>query len=210
MSWFVHQGDYRNNLDSADLILTDPPYGNFFGNQRKNIKTAVVQGDDLSWLDGFGDFVRVVCPDGPVVLFADRSGYSKIQASLVGQGLFFINDAVWVKKPWGIGYNFRPAHEHIMLFAGVKTVRARHYSLSSVLVHSKVSSAKKLHPTQKPVSLLAELIRGFSLPGQTVCDPFVGSGSTGVAALQEGRNFIGSEIDPGYISIINKRMGDKS
>jgi len=63
-----------------------------------------------------------------------------------------------------------------------------------------------LHPTQKPVDLLAYLIRTYTNAGETVLDFTMGSGTTGVAALQEGRRFIGMELDPGYFDIARKRI----
>lgn len=66
------------------------------------------------------------------------------------------------------------------------------------------------HPTQKPVALVADLIRRLSLPGQLVLDPFMGSGTTGVAALQEQRRFIGIERDARYFEMARKRIADAS
>jgi site-specific DNA-methyltransferase (adenine-specific) len=62
------------------------------------------------------------------------------------------------------------------------------------------------HPTEKPVALMRELLGDFTNPGQTICDPFMGSGTTGVAAIQLGRKFIGIELDPGYFDIACKRI----
>ncbi|OJY43443.1 MAG: hypothetical protein BGP08_01280 [Rhizobiales bacterium 64-17] len=62
------------------------------------------------------------------------------------------------------------------------------------------------HPTQKPDRLVAEWIRLFSNKGETVLDPFMGSGTTGVAAVRLGRNFVGCEIDPKYYDIACKRI----
>lgn len=63
-------------------------------------------------------------------------------------------------------------------------------------------------PTQKPVDLCAYLINTYSNPGDTIFDPFMGSGTTGVACVQTGRNFIGIEIDPTYYAIAEKRIKD--
>lgn len=60
--------------------------------------------------------------------------------------------------------------------------------------------------TVKPVLLISHLVKLFTRPGQTVLDPFTGSGSHGVAALQNDRNFIGFEIEKKYFDIANKRM----
>jgi site-specific DNA-methyltransferase (adenine-specific) len=71
----------------------------------------------------------------------------------------------------------------------------------------KTKDATK-HPTQKPVDLCAYLIETYSNPGDTILDPFMGSGTTGVACVQTGRNFIGCEIDEGYFKIAEKRIKD--
>jgi len=63
-----------------------------------------------------------------------------------------------------------------------------------------------MHPTQKPTKLMEWLIETYTNAGDTVLDPFMGSGTTGVACVQTGRNFIGIEIDPTYFSIAEKRI----
>jgi site-specific DNA-methyltransferase (adenine-specific) len=65
-----------------------------------------------------------------------------------------------------------------------------------------------LHETAKPVDLLAYLVRTYTNPGETVLDCTMGSGTTGVAALQTGRQFVGIEIDPGYFDISHRRIED--
>lgn len=62
------------------------------------------------------------------------------------------------------------------------------------------------HPWPKPLGLMKKLVLHWSNEGQTVLDPFMGSGTTGVACVQTGRNFIGIEIDPGYFEIAKKRI----
>lgn len=67
---------------------------------------------------------------------------------------------------------------------------------------------KRFHPTQKPVPLLEYLIRTYTNPGETVLDNTMGSGSTGVAAVNTGRDFIGMELDPGYFEVAQRRIAD--
>jgi site-specific DNA-methyltransferase (adenine-specific) len=67
-------------------------------------------------------------------------------------------------------------------------------------------SGNKLHPTQKPVSALAQLIRSFTLPDELVLDPFAGSGSTCAAALLTDRKYIGVELDAEYHQAASLRM----
>jgi site-specific DNA-methyltransferase (adenine-specific) len=67
------------------------------------------------------------------------------------------------------------------------------------------------HPTQKPLALLERIIAAVTLPGDTVLDPFCGSGTTGVASVRLGRNFVGIELIPDYVQLSIKRMkGAKS
>ena len=68
--------------------------------------------------------------------------------------------------------------------------------------------AKRLHPSEKPVALMQYFIETYSTVGETVLDCTFGSGTTGVACVQTGRNFIGCEIDPDYFAIAEKRIND--
>jgi site-specific DNA-methyltransferase (adenine-specific)/modification methylase len=63
-----------------------------------------------------------------------------------------------------------------------------------------------VHPTQKPLRVLRQLVEWGSRPGDLVLDPFMGVGSTGVAAVELGRRFIGIEIDPGYVDAAQRRL----
>ena len=67
-------------------------------------------------------------------------------------------------------------------------------------------TGNKLHPTQKPISVLLPLVETFSLPESTVLDPFSGSGSTLVAAKMLGRSYIGVEMDKNYHAVAKKRL----
>lgn len=65
---------------------------------------------------------------------------------------------------------------------------------------------ERVHPTQKPVGLIAELLKDFTDPGDLILDPFAGSGTTGVACVRTGRRFLGFEIDPKYTQVANQRI----
>lgn len=196
--------DFSVHTAMVDAIITDPPYGNFYGSQRKKITKAVVDGDDMTWIEKFVPLAKHVCQTGPIVLFCDRHRRSLIEQKMMEAGFNFINDAIWFKRPWGIGYNFRPAHDHILLFSRAKTIKASHHSLSSVLQHNKIN--KKRHPTEKPVSLMEELILGLTKEGDTILDPFMGVGSTGVACVRNNRNFYGYDIIKDYVAIAKIRI----
>ncbi len=76
------------------------------------------------------------------------------------------------------------------------------------LFRRHVVSYEKYHPTQKPLELMQWILINYTKEGDTIFDPFMGSGTTGVACVQTGRNFIGCEIDKGYFAIAEKRIHD--
>ena len=69
-----------------------------------------------------------------------------------------------------------------------------------------VPADTKVHIAAKPVALIAQLLEVFTQPDDTILDPFMGSGTTGIAAVKTGRNFIGIEIDPDYFAIAEQRI----
>lgn len=75
-----------------------------------------------------------------------------------------------------------------------------------VLQYSTGDKTKRLHPTQKPVDLLEYLVKTYTNPGETVLDNCMGAGSTGVACLNTGREFVGIELDPEYYQIAKERI----
>lgn len=81
-----------------------------------------------------------------------------------------------------------------------------HKNYPSDVLFFENSNYKSLHPTQKPVPLLEYLIRTYTNEGETVLDNCMGSGSTGVAAVNTNRNFIGFELDEHYFEIAKKRI----
>jgi site-specific DNA-methyltransferase (adenine-specific) len=89
-----------------------------------------------------------------------------------------------------------------------KTREYTHKNPQSILLFSKQSDGRYLHPTQKPVALMEYLIKTYTNEGETVLDFTMGSGTTGVAAANSNRGFIGIERDPAYFKIAEKRITD--
>ena len=127
--------------------------------------------------------------------------------------------AVWesVYVPLGFGKEYESLRaEYESLRAEYESLRAEYESLRNVhnvdAMHCNIwhvppiPSQNRYHTCQKPVELLSRLIRVSSREGATVLDPFMGSGSTGVACVQEGRNFIGIELDEKYVQIARERI----
>ncbi len=72
----------------------------------------------------------------------------------------------------------------------------------------KQKPEERFHPTQKPLSVMLWVIENYTKPGDTILDPFMGSGTTGVACVQLGRSFIGIELEKRYFDIAQKRIAD--
>jgi len=77
---------------------------------------------------------------------------------------------------------------------------------TSIIPFSNADNTTRVHPTQKPVALFEYLIKTYTSVGDTILDNCIGSGTTAVAAINTGRNFIGIEMDKGYCDIANKRI----
>jgi site-specific DNA-methyltransferase (adenine-specific) len=74
------------------------------------------------------------------------------------------------------------------------------------MIKASEQNQKRVHPTQKPIALMRWIIENYTDEGDTIFDPYMGSGTTGIAAVQLGRNFIGCEIVPEYFAIAQKRI----
>ena len=115
-----------------------------------------------------------------------------------------------LEKPLKSGrMRLRNEEQHRLGVAGKPEYYTTHTGWQdSVLSFSNPSGAGHLHPTQKPLPLLEYLIRIYTNPGELVLDNTMGSGSTGVACVNTGRDFIGIELDDKYFSIAQKRIAD--
>ncbi len=89
------------------------------------------------------------------------------------------------------------------------TTELGNYNRSILYYRNKESVKKYMHPTQKPVDLIRYLIRTYTNPGDLILDNCMGSGTTAIAAMREGRNFIGFELEEKYYDICLKRIADE-
>jgi site-specific DNA-methyltransferase (adenine-specific) len=143
----------------------------------------------------------------------------------VGYGL--VNEIVWVKrnvlanKGWRGYQSYTPTTERILFFAMTENERkqridkARRYfspdsNFTDVWISNMtVSTDEQVHPTQKPLWLLRRIIKTSCPPSGVVLDPFMGSGTTGVACEVLNRTFIGFEMDKTYFEIAEKRIREQ-
>ena len=209
--WLM-QGDCLERMKeipdgSVDMILTDPPYGmSFQSNHRKQKHSSIKNDSCLYWLDDFAkDCYRVASDNSAHYVFCSFHHVDKFKQAFE-RHFKLKNILIWKKNNTSMGdlkADFAPKYEMILfLQKGRRFINGKRDC--NIIEFSRTGN--KLHPTQKPVDMLEYLAEKFSGKGQLICDPFMGSGSTGVACKNTGRKFIGIELDDSYFNIAKERI----
>lgn len=208
---------------SIDLILTDPPYnlssystGNMKFDWRKDINNDLAKWDEKEFKpeDVLDEFKRILKPTGNIFAFCSYNlmgdwhkafdpefdtfqffVWHKTNPVPKFRKAGFLNSCELVICCWNKGHTWNFGKQSEM-----------HNHLDSPICMGNERIKDPNHPTQKPVKVLKHLIRIGSNEGDLVLDPFMGVGSTGVAAIELGRKFIGTEIDVDYFKAAEKRM----
>lgn len=218
----LYHGDCRDilpDLEPADLLVTDPPYGvNFRSNRRGDRFDFIAEDDDPTGMASLvGEAIRSNLKRYRHAYVFGPLDFGPLVAAGVVQDSV---ELIWDKQMLGMGDLSIPwasQHEAIQFLVAVKSKAnvkkgegrlAARLRRGSILSHQRPNSVgAKNHPTEKPVNLLRELIESSSCFGEMVLDPFVGSGSTLVAAKLEGRKAVGIEIDERYCEVAARRLG---
>ena len=192
----------RADACCVDLVVTDPPY---LVNFTDRTGRSVTNDNDSTWLEpAFEQITRVLKPGGFCVSFYGWSHAERFLTVWKQFGLRPVGHLVWSKSYSSSRRGFlRSTHECAYLLAK-GTPNRPGYLINDVLPWSYTGN--RSHPTQKPVSALEPLIAAFSQQGDTVLDPFSGSGSTGVAALLQGRDFLGIELESEFNLLARDRL----
>ena len=191
---------------SIDLVITDPPYGTNLTPQRKNGKfknTKVINDDNLNWLSTLVDELYRVSKN-TVCIFCGWQTIDKFKLAFENKCIVK-NILVWNKDWFGMGNNYRPNYELILLLCKTN-VKTKSKNKSNILTYRRLSPQKMKHSCEKPIPLLEDLILELSDENNIILDCFMGSGSTGEACLCNNRKFIGVEIDEKYFNIAKDRI----
>ena len=181
-----------------------------------------------SWI---AECLRVLKPNGTIAISGTYHSIYKCGYLLQKLGCRIINDITWFKPngaPALAGRNFTASHETILWASkGQKAKHVFNYSQSrdwevdNDLIYRRGKQMRSVwsipttpkrekffgnHPTQKPIELMKRLIALCTTEGDLVLDPFCGSGSTGVASVLLGRNFVGIDLDQGFLNLAAKRI----
>ena len=224
----IYHGDCREVLpelaEKADMVFTDPPYSSgtrqasnrIAGNIPKRGERWNPERAGIIWDTSFSSFGLSVFMNwfyraiknnmnqgAHIYTFIDWRQYPLLTMSIEGAGLFINNLLIWDKGVYALGGNYRSQHELIVYASnGVARPLSRH-DLGNVLYSKRVSNGK--HPTEKPTDLIKQIINITTVINDLTLDPFMGSGSTLVAARELGRRCIGIEIEEKYCEIAANR-----
>jgi len=208
----------------VDVIITDPPYTEHTHNKqwigaaltsdgKPRVSTAhkSLGFDPITavQIDAFCKGAAVHCKRW-VLTFSDIEGIGEWRRGIDSAGLEYVRACVWDKVDAAPQFTGdRPAAGAEMIVCAHPKGKKRWNGGGKRGVFRHAANAEtgaKPHPSTKPLPLICELVSLFSEPGETVLDPFMGSGTTGVACANLGRKFIGIEIEPKYFDIACERI----
>lgn len=201
----VIQGDCLDVMKSMpdkciDLVLTDPPYGIDITNQSQGKGGGVAKKIDYKNTN----FDKSIPSK---YYFDEMKRISKNQ--IIWGGNYFSeyleNSSCWLV--WDKDNSTTDFADCELAWTNFKTATRKYkFKWMGMLQENMKNKEKRFHPTQKPVALFQWILYNYSQPGMTILDPFAGSGTTAIACLETGRNYILVEKEPEYIEIINKRI----
>ena len=236
-AYYEHGGITIYHADSLDTlremcasemmvscVITDPPYcSGAHESARRGKRVAMtpesvtarptIALDDMGTLgyewvsrQWFMSVRELVAPGGHLACFTDWRMSPQVQTMLETAGWRLTNCLVWDKGYPGLGSGFRAQHEFIVLASKGQPVW-HSYDFGNVLKSMRLTDTD--HPHQKPEELIRKIIATCAPQNGVVLDPFMGSGSTLVAAKSSGRRAIGIELDEGYCETAAKRLAQE-
>lgn len=200
---------------SVDLIVTDPPYESLEKHRRIGTTTRLKNSKASSnvWFQIFPNdrfeelFIecyRILKNHRHFYLFCDAETMFVVKPIAELAGFRFWKPIIWDKEKIGMGYHYRSRYEMILFFEKGKR-KLNDLSIADVIQCPRIFRG---YPTEKPVPVSEILIRQSTQPGECIVDPFMGSGSVGLAALQQNRDFLGNDICSEAVGISQTRMND--
>ena len=228
VSWSMHHGDSRILMkdipdSSIDFICTDPPYnlgqystGNIKMDWREDFNNDLADWDNLTmepaqWRD---EFLRVLAPTGNIFVFTSYNligkwheifdpvfdtfqfmVWHKTNPAPKLRKAGFLNSCELICCMWNKGHTWNFGKQNEM-----------HNFIETPICMGRERVKDPKHPTQKPLKVMRRLIELASRPDDLILDPFAGVGSTGVAAVELGRRFIGIDAEEAYVEAARRRI----
>lgn len=186
---------------SVNLVVTDPPYESLEKHRAVGTTTRlkVSKSSSNEWFrifpntrfeELFREVYRVLEKNAHFYLFCDPETAFIAKPIAESVGFKFWKPLVWDKRMIGMGYHYRARYEFILFFEKGKR-RLNDLGVADILEGKRIRGG---YPTEKPVEVSEILVQQSTVAGEIIIDPFMGSGSSGVAALRNGRRFAGNDI----------------
>lgn len=197
--------------ESVPMIFADPPYGIGYHSNHykgKNPHAPVANDWDFS-VDGFMSEAARTLSDGGALYLCCRWDVWPEWIAALPKPLKLKTVIAWVKDNWSAGDlngTFGNQWESVLFIVkGRHLLRGKRWP--NVWEFPRVAHRQMLHPTQKPLGLVERAIRASTDEGDTVVDPFSGSGTTALAARNTGRRYLVGDIDAQMVSLTRQRLG---
>jgi site-specific DNA-methyltransferase (adenine-specific) len=199
--------------ESVDLVVTDPAYESLEKHRAIGTTTRLKHSKASSndWFkifpnarfgELFRELYRVLRKDSHFYLLCDAETMFIAKPEAEQAGFRFWKPLVWDKCTIGMGYHYRARYEFILFFEKGKR-RLNDLGIADIITVPRIRGG---YPAEKPAEIADVLIRQSSNQGDVVCDPFMGSGSVGIAALRLGRRFLGNDVNPEAVRIAAQRL----
>jgi len=198
---------------SVDLVVTDPPYESLEKHRAIGTTTRLKHSKASSndWFEIFpnarfeelfAEIYRVLRKDRHFYLFCDQ--VTAFVAKPIGEaaGFKFWKPLIWDKRKIGMGYHYRARYEMILFFEKGKR-KLNDLGIPDIIEADRVYRG---YPTEKPVDVSRVLLGQSTVSGEHIIDPFMGSGSVGVAAIEMDRSFGGNDICEEAIAVSRTRL----
>jgi site-specific DNA-methyltransferase (adenine-specific) len=201
--------------ESVDLVVTDPPYESLEKHRAIGTTTRLKHSKSSSndWFsifpnkrfpELFAEVHRVLKKNTHFYLYCDPETMFVAKPLAEDAGFKFWKPLIWRKDRIGMGYHYRAKYECILFFEKGKR-KLLNLGVADVLDAPRIVGG---YPAEKPPELSQVLIEQSTLAGEVVVDPFMGSGSVGVAAIGQGRAFLGNDLCSEAVDITRSRLRD--
>jgi site-specific DNA-methyltransferase (adenine-specific) len=199
--------------EMIDCIITDPPYESLEKHRKIGTTTRLKQSKASSnkWFEIFPNsrfeellihLFRVLKKNSHFYLFCDQTTMFVVKPIAESVGFRFWKPIVWDKQRIGMGYHYRSRYEFVLFFEKGKK-KLNDLGISDIIQCPRIHRG---YPTEKPCEVSEVLVKQSTMPGKIILDPFMGSGSVGVASVKLGRHFLGCDSNTEALELSNERI----
>ena len=204
--------------ESVDLIVTDPPYKIITGGDSNGVNSirpkGILSGNrelmkSIPKIDTWiPELFRILKNGSHCYIMVNSTNLISMATCIEKSGFKIHNFLVWKKNNNTPSQFYMKNCEYIIFCRKGKAKYINNMGDSKTVHDFNNILGNKIHPTQKPIDLIKMYILNSSSENDVVFDPFMGSGTTAVAAMQTGRNYIGFEMDAEYFDVTQKRIDE--